>query len=90
MRKKYPTFRKSTSSDFRFFDVENKVSLAYTINDRIVVCLNSEKSQPLNIDLPNGNWTQIVNSEIVDLDGIQQWVGQTSIPPLSGAVFIKN
>lgn len=90
MRKKFPVLRKSDPEDFKFFDVSDKVAVAYSLNDQIIVCLNGEKDQPLEIALPQGEWKMIVNSEKVDFNGIKNESGPVTIPAISGAVFVKN
>lgn len=90
MRKNIPEFRKSDPEAFSFFDVKDQIAVAYSIQDKIMVCLNGEENKALKINLPEGYWLQIVNEEKVELEGIQQLTGEVMIPPTSGAVFVKN
>jgi len=90
LRKKYAEFRHSEPKDFKFFDVGKKVAIAYLIKGNLLVALNGETNQDLEIELPIGIWTVVVDEKMVNLNSTKTVTEQLTIPPSSGMVLVKK
>lgn len=90
LRKTYPEFRHSDPDDFKFFDVGEKVAIAYLLQDKFIVGMNGSQGERLNVDLPKGLWRVIVDDVSVDLKGKGSVSEKMSIPPTSGLVLKKE
>jgi pullulanase/glycogen debranching enzyme len=90
LRQTFPEFRHSVPDDFTFLDVGDRVAVAYILQDRFVVLLNGDPENPLAIQLPEGEWTILVDSEGVALSGKGVVSGEFTVPPTSGAVLRKK
>ncbi len=90
LRKKYPEFRHSTPENFKFFDVGKQVALAYILQDELIIALNGDPINNLELDLPDGEWTILVDRTRVNLDSQINISNKLKVEPTSGTVLIKN
>ncbi len=90
LRTAYPEFRRSNPEDFSFMDTGDQVALVYQLQDRFIVALNGEPDQDLTVDLPEGEWTVLVDDAQAgpcDLKTVRQVI---NVPATSGVVLIRK
>ncbi|MDP7128548.1 MAG: alpha-amylase family glycosyl hydrolase, partial [Candidatus Marinimicrobia bacterium] len=90
LRKQYSEFRHSEPDDFEFIDVGKKVAVAYILKDRFIVILNGENENPLELDIPAGQWNILADEKRVNLQNQQLVSNKISVPPSSGIVLKRN
>ena len=90
LRKKYPELRRSSIHDIIFFNLGGEFELGYSIKDNITIFLNGSTKEVMNAKLPPGKWIQLVDNNIVDINGLRIAEGYVNIQSTSGAVFIRN
>ncbi|MFQ6677476.1 MAG: pullulanase [Fidelibacterota bacterium] len=88
-RKQYPEFRQSNPEDFEFINVSENVAVAYILKNKFFVALNGEKSN-INLELPKGKWTVLVDDNEVYSKNKKMMSGNISIPKTSGIVLLRR
>jgi len=90
LRNKYPEFRHGKPEDYTFFEVGEKIAVAYLLKDKFLVALNGEIKDSLEISLPGGNWKVLVDGDQVNLNGSRYLQRQVVVPPTSGLVLLRS
>ena len=72
-----------------FIDSDNDYCLGYSLNDTILVCLNSGSKNTVKLDLPEGKWDLIFStSKKFSSDDIID--KQISLEPISGLILKRE
>ena len=89
IRKSYFQFKMNSDQKFSFIDSDNDYCLGYSLNDTILVCLNSGSKNTVKLDLPEGKWDLIFStSKKFSSDDIID--KQISLEPISGLILKRE
>ena len=89
IRKSYFQFKMNSDQKFSFIDSDNVYCLGYSLNDTILVCLNSDGKSTVKLDLPAGKWNLLfsTNKKFSSYDIIDK---QISLEPISGLILKRE
>ncbi len=89
IRKSYFQFKMNSDQKFCFIDSDNVYCLGYSLNDTILVCLNSDGKSTVKLDLPEGKWNLLfsTNKKFPSDDKFDK---QISLEPISGLILKRE
>lgn len=97
LRKKYSVLREAPRKSYKFLDCKNEFGICFWIDKKlsgaendIVVLMNGDPKNSVHFELPDGEWSVIVNEQKAGVDIIQAGVaGELQLAPTAGVVMIK-
>jgi len=93
LRKHFEAFRRAEYSQVKFFDVkDNPFSIGYLLkynNDTFIVLCNASMDKSEEIDLPEGEWDILVNSESAGIESLGKINSKIILETSTGVVLKK-